>query len=284
MALDERQQRIKEGAGLEESRLNVEFIDWVRRWSTPALAVVAAVVLAYLLYERWQQSRQAEIGRAFSQLDALTASLSPSPDSLKALAEEFAGIRGVPHIARLRAADIYLQAARRGVKPGAALTPEGTPRDPADLLTDEARERTLAEAQRLYQMVWDATRPDRGQALHAIGAGYGLAAVAECRGDTSGAADAYKRVIGVATEAGLAGQAEIARARAESLSTLHKPRLFSAAELPKLPWADELKPPTAPQTETPTGGGAPAEHPGEPAPRTEPAPSPVGPEPVPPPP
>lgn len=274
MALDERQQKITEGAGLEQSRLNVEFIDWLRRWSTPVLAVIAVAVFAYVGYGRWQQSRKAGIDRAFSQYDAIVGSMNPSPDSLKALAEEFAGSRAVPHMARLKAADIYLRAARRGLKPGVELNADGSPKSPDDLLSDEARGRTLAEAQRLYQQVFDATAGDKAEAQLAIGAAFGLAAVAECRGDDSAASAAYKQVVNLATAAGFAGQADIARERAEGLATLQMPTLYAAGELPKLPWADELTPAPVPAPEpTPL---VPEE--GAPAPTgTEPEPKPVEP-------
>lgn len=298
MALDERQQQITEGAGLEASRLNVEFIDWLRRWSTPILAVIAVVVLGYVAYGRWHQSRRAEIDRAFAQYDAVVGSVNPSPDSLKTLAEEFEGARAVPHMARLKAADIYLRAARRGLKPGVELNADGTPKGPDDLLNGETRERTLAEAQRLYQQVFEATAGDKAGAQLSIGSAFGLAAVAECRGDATAASVAYKQVVSIATTAGFTLQAEIARQRAESLATLQMPTLYAKAELPKLPWADELTPPPPPapdpspaapeSTPAPTGteqptSGEPGATPGSTPPAgsapAEPTPAPAAPPP-----
>ena len=48
--MEERQTQIREGAGLEESKLNVEFIDWLQRWSTPILLLVAGAALGMGLY------------------------------------------------------------------------------------------------------------------------------------------------------------------------------------------------------------------------------------------
>jgi hypothetical protein len=239
MALDERQQQIKEGAGLEESRLNVEFIDWLRRWSTPLLVVVAVVVLGYVGYERWQLSTRAEVDRAFTQLDAMTQGASPSPESLKALADEFNGIRGVAHLARLKAADLNLQAARRGVRVGADLGQDGAPADVADLLTDEQRAAVLAEAESLYTRVLGDADGDEATASHAIGAAFGLAAVAECRSDQVAAVAMYRRAQELANAADLKALAATAAERIESLDELQMPKLYAAAELPKLPWADE---------------------------------------------
>ncbi len=239
MALDERQQQIKEGAGLEESRLNVEFIDWLRRWSTPLLVVVAVLVLGYVGYERWQLSKRAEVDRAFTQLDAITQGARPSPESLKALADEFSGIRGVAHLARLKAADLNLQAARRGVRVGADLGQDGAPADVADLLTDEQRAAVLAEAENLYRRVLDDTDGDKAMAQHAIGAAFGIAAVAECRSDEVAAVAMYKRAQELAEAADLKALAKTASERAGSLDELRMPTLYAAADLPKLPWADE---------------------------------------------
>ncbi len=239
MALDERQQQIKEGAGLEESRLNVEFIEWLRKWSTPLLVVVAVVVLAYVGYQRWERAQRAEAGRAFAQLDSISNSINPSPQSLRAVAEEFEGIRAVHHIARLTAADVYLHAARRGVRPGGTLDPDGNPAAPEDLLTDEQRAAMLADAEALYTQVLSAA-PD---AKLAMGAAYGLAAIAECRGDPAIAASFYKRVVDLAQAAGLKAHVDIATRRMAALPDLQMPKLYASADLPKLPWADELRPP-----------------------------------------
>ncbi len=254
MALDERQQQIKEGAGLEESRLNVEFIDWLRKWSTPLLVVVALLVLAYVGYERWQLAKRAEVDRAFVQLDSITESPNPSPESLKSIADEFEGVRAVSPIARLAAADIYLQAARRGVKVGANMTSAGAPAEATDLLNDEQRAAVLADAESLYARVFAEAVDRRGWEEHAIGAAYGLAAVAECRGDAATAGAHYGRVVDLAEAAGLAAHAETARKRLASLPSLKMPRLYAAAELPKLPWADELNPPPIPDALPGDGG------------------------------
>lgn len=258
MALDERQQQIKEGAGLEESRLNVEFIDWLRRWSTPLLVVIAVVVLSYVLYERWQLSQKAGVDRAFTQLDAITESQNPSPESLKALADEFSGIRAVPHLARLAAADLYLQAARRGVRVGANLGQDGALADAGDLLTDEQRKAVLSDAEALYNRVLSDTGGDRDEAQHAINAAYGLAAVAECRADPAVAATFYKRVVDLAQAKGFKAHVDIATRRMASLPNLEMPALYAAADLPKLPWADELNPPPpGPLPELPESGSQP---------------------------
>ena len=286
MAMDERQQQIKEGAGLEESRLNREFIDFLSRWGTTVLMVGVLCFLAYAGWERWQKMKLAKVDRAFEQLESLLTAQSPSPESLKAVADEFGGIRAVPHLARLRAADIYLEAARRGVRPGANFSAanDGTLQDPADLLGDEDRQRMLNEAEQLYSRVLADTETTPTQALHAIGAAYGLAAVAECRGDSGAAKALYERVAAVAKSARLEAHATVAGQRITALTDLAMPRLYASAELPKLPWAVEVPPAAGSDQPSPVDPGGPLGAGDPPPPETpasgEPLPAPASPTPL----
>src|SRR5262245_21418617 len=110
--MEERQTQIREAAGLEESKLNVEFIDWLRRWSTPAMGLVVLVALGFVVSNRIEKSRAAAVDKAFEEFAAAADQANPSPETLKTLATENSGIRGVPLMAEMRAADIYLDSAR----------------------------------------------------------------------------------------------------------------------------------------------------------------------------
>src|ERR1044071_6876732 len=105
--MEERQTQIKEGAGLEESKLNVEFIDWLQRWSTPILMVIAVVAVGFWGYRKWEQAKRAEVDRAFSEFTAAAEVGTPNPTSLIGIAEQYKGIRAVPLLAQLKAADVY---------------------------------------------------------------------------------------------------------------------------------------------------------------------------------
>jgi hypothetical protein len=233
--MEERQTKIKAGAGLEESRYNVEFIDFLQKWSTPALMVIAIVVLGMFSYRKYTEYRTGKVERAFGELSASVESSSPNPESLKILAIEFEGIRGVPVMARLAAADEYLRAARLNLRTGAKLEPDGTV--PAEeLLSPEDRTRYLSEAQQLYQAVLDQNAQDSARLIHAISAAYGLAAVAECKGEADAARRAYERVTQLAERAGFSEHIAAAKKRMDDLATLAAmPKLYVAAELPKPP-------------------------------------------------
>ena len=57
---------LKEGAGLEDSRINQDFVDFIRKWSTPLLMVAAAIAIGYFLYNKRIEARQAHIDEAFT--------------------------------------------------------------------------------------------------------------------------------------------------------------------------------------------------------------------------
>jgi len=247
--MDQRQTQIREGAGLEESKLNVEFIDWLRRWSTPLLTLAAVAALSWVLYQRVEKAGLVKVDRAFSELE--TAMATGSPESLKAVADDYDKVRAVPHLARLAAADAYLRAARTGLRPGANLKQDGTA-DPADMLDDKGRLEMLDNAARMYTLVMSRTAPDVREAVHAVSAGFGAGAVAESRGQADEAKKVYDEVVKIAETAGLPDLAEVAKKRIADLpNRMTVPVLYAKAELPTPP-----APPPPPAPPAPTGMSA----------------------------
>jgi hypothetical protein len=252
--MDERYSQIREGAGLEESKLNVEFIEWLRRWSTPLMMVAAITAAGYFLYQRYEKAQLAKVDRAFQELE--TALSTASPESLKSVADEYDGVRGVSVMARLGAADAYLRSARTGIKPGAAPKQDGT-FDAADVLGDKDREAMLADAEKLYTQVLAGTESNERESLHAIGAAFGLAAVAESRGQTDQAKKQYDRIVDLSQKGGYTTQGDIAKKRLESLSVIgDSTQLLAKADLPTPPSPPPPPAPPVPATPpgAPTGG------------------------------
>jgi hypothetical protein len=275
--MDERQQQIREGAGLEESKYNVEFIEFLQKWSTPILLLVAVAALAMVVWKRVEKARIDKINVAFTELATATETANANPEALKGLAETYEGVRSVASLARTDAADQYLRAVRTGMKPGAKLNPDGSIA-PEDALSDDERTRLLGEAERLYTEVLNKNRGDASKSLLSIGSLYGLASVAECRGQFDVAKGFYEQVVTLAESAGFTEHALAAKKRIEdSAKFVEVPKLYIAADLPKPP------PPPAPPA--PTGvtgstGAQPATGPeaatgatGTPAPTGAPAPS-----------
>lgn len=252
-AMDERHQQIREGAGLEDSRLNTDFIDLMKRWGGHVLMVLAVVALGYWGLDRYRQAKVAKVNNAFYELEAIGD--NPSPESLKSLADTYAGVRAVPELARLKAADGYMRAVRTGFKPGAVFNADGGVDDENDLVTPDDRAWYLDEAKRLFQLVAEATESVTGRELLAINGLYGLAAAAESLEQFDEAKGYYERLAVVAERASFPTHATVARNRTENMSDLSSvPELYPQDDLPPLP---QPPVPEIVQAVTPEAGGGP---------------------------
>jgi hypothetical protein len=282
--MDERQAQIRERAGLEESRLNQEFIEWLRRWGTPILMVVAALAVAYALRDRWHKAVDTKLDAGFEELASATTGGNSSPDTLLAVASEYEGHASISNLARLDAADAYLDALRRGVKPGAVVKAEkdheGELENPDDALSDADRVDFLKRAGDLYEQVYDQTASRSGQQLLTLNALYGLAAVAEGRQEFDKAKGYYEQIAKLAEANALPAHVALANERIKTLPDLQTvPKLFKKAELPPPPKKEEPAPPAVTSAPAP----APAPAPEGPAPGANPpaAPAPTTPSPAP---
>ena len=73
--------QIRERAGLEEARLNQDFIDFVTKWSTPLLVVIALVVGGNYLYQQYTKRENEKLTRGFEQLAAAAAVANPTTNA-----------------------------------------------------------------------------------------------------------------------------------------------------------------------------------------------------------
>lgn len=241
--MDDRTSQIREGAGLDESRINQDFIDMLQKWSSPALFIIAGIVLAYWGYGQLQKRANAKVNRAFEQVaNAVDYTVaSPSPVTLRAIREQYGDIRGIAPMAALREADLYLNAAVRGVAPGAEieLDENNQPTDSyaeEDLLSDEERAKMLDDAEALYREVAGMTKEGADWAIHHLGAQFGLAAVAESKGDAEGAKAAYTEAKTIAESEGFQLWVDVAEERLATVEEMIVPvELVSKAALPKEP-------------------------------------------------
>lgn len=255
MAKEERDARldqIKEGAGLEDSRINQEFVDFIRKWSTPVLLIAALIALGYFWKNKREEARQAHVDRAFQELNASTESGSPSPDALRRIAQDYKNVPGVHAMALRDAADEYLRAVQRGVKPGSPINPQtGEYENPDDVLSDEDRARFLSEAETLYKQVFSETENKPGMAIHTLTALYGLAAVSESRGDAEAARNMLDRAASLAEKHGFLEHNTIAGMRLAALPDLlsEKVELVSKSSLAEIPalQPEEPEAPVAPE-------------------------------------
>lgn len=234
--MDERQAQIKEGAGLEQSRVNQEFVDFLEKWGPRVLIGIAIIAGLYWFYQYRGQQQVAVVNEGFARYEAATAGPTPNPDSLRRIASDYASVRAVPDLAMLDAADLYVQSVRTGLRPGAVVDPETGEMPETEFLSDEEKARFLDDAAGLYAQVLEANAADQGRALIAVNAAFGLAAVRSSQGDGAAARSLYERAQTIASGAQLPILSALARERAgaETL-TMDAPRLYDADDLPPLP-------------------------------------------------
>ena len=80
--MDDRQTKIREGAGLEDSRINQEFVDFLNKWSSPVLIVLAVAALIWAGLTKLEQMKNEKIDNAFGEFQAAIEGGNPAPTSL----------------------------------------------------------------------------------------------------------------------------------------------------------------------------------------------------------
>jgi len=273
--MDERQQQIRERAGLEESRLNQDFIDFISKYGTPMLVVLALVAAGYWGWDKFEKNERTKIDEAFAQFTSTSESPNPSPESLKGIADEFGKVKAVGVLAKLEAADAYMRAVRRGVQSGKELKQDGSLDKPEDALSDSERTEYLNQAGELYKAVYEQCGSNQSRMPLTLGALFGLAAVAESKQEYDAAKARYEEIVRLTQDNTFSRDALIAKHRIEQLGALKDlPKLYAKTELPKLE-SDEPAPlalppgvtvdPTAgPPTQPPSGPAGPPAPPANP--------------------
>ena len=217
--MDDRQTQIREGAGLEESRVNHELISFLNKWSSPVIMVLAIAALAWAGLRYLEQRRLDRVDQAFGDLQDATSGGNPSPASLLALADEYEGVRSVSTLARLTTIDLYINAFIRGVEPGAEISQRtGEPVNESDALDEEQRATYLERAGTLTREIIDAVGDKQDdKAILLANAHFRAAAIAECERNTEGARASYERVRSLAESASFPSLARLAQDRLDAL-------------------------------------------------------------------
>ncbi len=229
--VDDRLRNIREGAGKEDSRYSELMTDLLQKAGPYVMGAVIVCSGGYLAYKWYDTKRTQALSAAFFELEQAIDSGSPS--SLEAVARSHAGQRSVTRLAEAELGEIYLAAARRGVVPGATLKADGGPERPEDVLTPEKSSEYLSKASAAFQSTLDATKDDPQVSLLALKALFGLAGVAESKGDVEGAGRYYSDAATRAKAAGYDAVAQLATKRKETAGGLSAiPPLFTMADLP----------------------------------------------------
>ena len=182
---------------LSESRVNQEFVDWLKTKGPNWLLVVLVAICGFLFIQQWKQrniSYTDTAWQAFTEAD--------SPLSLIDVAEEYPDVGTLASLARLSAARIYLEAVRQAQPVQAILNRENTAAliDDAGTapFTEELRDDYLRQADQLFETILSdpaiaSAGADSAALLYAINALNGRGSVAESRGDAQSAADFFNQ-------------------------------------------------------------------------------------------
>ncbi len=244
---------------LSESRVNDDFLFWLKNSGPNYLLAALLVACAYLGWNWWQQRAEAARSQVWDDYDRCTV-----PSEYIDLAAANGDERGLAILAQVSAGDLYLQSISTGIR----FDREPTAADAA--LDDATRTEWLAAARASYAAAADAAGAQSSTAALALPALFGIAAVDEESGDLAGAKAALERAKALAETAKVGTVAELAQARLDSLNTLANPYPVAPAPIP-VPAAVAM-PTSAPQpTPTPVPTPTP-EVPATPETPTAPAP------------
>lgn len=176
MDRDNRLSQIKE-TDLTESRLNEEFVTWLKTKGLNWLLLVLLALLGWMGWNLWQQKQAEARDVAWEELAAATL-----PVSLEEVAVRHGAIDSVAAMAYLSAGDRYLSSIQNGVRFDRTA-------DQIDYRLDaETRVEFLDAADAAYRNAIEAVEaagpdPEGSLAPLMMAAWFGRAAIAESRGD-----------------------------------------------------------------------------------------------------
>jgi hypothetical protein len=293
--MDDRQREVRVGEGLQESRLNTDFIQALEKYGPKALYVVLVIVLGYLGIQKYFEWREAQVDRAFREYEGSVA--TGSVDSLLAVARENEGKASVAALARLQAAKLLINAgwmeAPVGLSSAEAAAAE------TERLPDEQVRENYEQAAELLRRVLADVDGDK-EIFIAQQARWDLATAQMSLGMFDEARASLEAFRDTAEASGLASHLEAAEQRLESMDRAQNPpALLARNDLPEASRRPEGEgvpglnrpgqfPAGFPQIEglpdgatvTPVPGSGP--QPGQPQPgQPQPQPQPMGPQPMP---
>lgn len=151
--MEQRQTQVQVGAGLQESRLNTDLINFLQKYGSWAVYALLVVVLGYLGVNWWKGQQEKSRDEAFADYRAASTSLSPT--SLVDAAGRREGTT-VAAMSRIEAVRLYVEAARRGLKPGSDMT---APK-PEDKLDEAGKKQMIADAEKQIDAIMkDSSAP-----------------------------------------------------------------------------------------------------------------------------
>lgn len=265
---------------LTESRLNDDFVYWLKKNGSNYLLVVLLVACGVLGWNYYQRQQVAKSANAWSDLSMAASSNMPEP--LEQIAKDHANVPQVAMMALIAAGDMRLGQIQRGeLSPAVGATPAVPLDDAARKIAQEAADDNYAKAAKIADQFANGDRAKVAPVL--FSSLFGRAAVAESRGDLESSKKYLEDALTLAGDK-WSGITEMAKNRISGLVAMSKPLAIpAAAEIPVK--TTEPVPATSggddlfssivkEQQAAEQGGGAPAPAPA-PAPPPAPAPAPT---------
>ena len=234
------QRQIQAGAGLQESRLNEDFINFLKKWGPFATYGVLALVLVWLGFGQYNSWQERQTDQAFADLTA--ADGVGTLEAYKEVWETWDDREAVGTLARIRAAQLLQNSAIVGLEVGADVIGY----EDGQVLTAEERTRTWQASLELATAV-KGTETSRGRTMFAQRARWMIADAQISLGNFDAARAELNEFIQVATrEHGEDGPTVLqAQARLSGLDALSEPvelAIESRAILPSAPDSPGLLP------------------------------------------
>lgn len=193
--MDERQRQVSMGAGLEESRLNKEFIDFLGKWGPRVLTVLLVIVAAYQ-GKNWLDNRAANAENdAYGELSAVLAAGSPA--EMLRVADEHRDRRGIFVVANLEAGKALLNEGVRGMINNAI-----NPLEPTEdeLIDEEGRKTRFEQAKAAFEAVRSAGGSGIAADIHQMQGLSGLASAHASLGEYDEAKALLEELVALANE------------------------------------------------------------------------------------
>jgi hypothetical protein len=218
---------------LIESRINEDFVEWLKTKGPSWLLMILVGVALWMGYFRWREYRANHYSEAWSAL--LDCNL---PGAYEDVAARYSDVPGLPQQAKRLGADVLLAA----VQSDSPLGSDPTSPEPPAALTDEERRGYLDRARGLYQEVIDGDDDTLSMTLHVVSALQGMAVVTESLGEAEEARRWYEAAA-VRAEPYYPWLAEQARKRAETAGEFAVAITLPAdADLPQEPEPEPRQP------------------------------------------
>ncbi len=272
---DKRRLRQVQQQDLTESRLNDDFLYWLKTKGLNYLTVVLFAICAYMAYNWWVEKREAGRDAAWAEMSEATL-----PQAFDEIAKNYGKVDSIAYWAWLKAGDAHMREVVTGLVGGGSQTPgpDGT-LPPPQVLDSEGRTIALESADRYYQKILDAlsnSKLDVAMLNFKLAALFGRAAVAESRGDIA-AAKGFLETVKATADGPYPTYAAEATKRIANLEQIAAAvDLPAKASLPTKPDATPIAPNVGEElirsTQTPAAPPAPAPPPAQPAP-AQPAPA-----------